>query len=979
MNEQERAELDRLKQRLESLRHELDVQGMQMRELEGRLALHQHTGPSASFEIKPMEITPLAMPPGQRIGNRPPPLPVQPPEVAGLAVEPLKVPLVPPVIPLRPAPAHSRENVEACTEPASALPDSPRADSPSALPQQFSEKAVRESSFELRLGTYWLVRIGIVMLLTGLVFFGKFAYQNFVLGLGATGKVGLMYLGGAGLLFAGGWLQRGKERLRNYGQVLFAGGLAAVYFTTYAAHHIQHLRVFQSALLDGLLLLGWAGFMAFLADRKKSELLSLFAIGLAYYTSVITNIGLFTLYSNLVLTIAAVYFLVRNRWATLSFLSLAATYFAFAYWRYFHDGNWLWTDHETVLADFWPGSLFLLAYWILFTATAFLSRHEKLAGVNRATFVTLNNAAFFLLVSLSLVRTYRDSFWIYAFGQGMALLALALAARRWLAGETILRLHYLTQGLLLVTVGLIARFSGLQLALLLATESVVLLLVGRLLKNRVLMIGSYTTAALAVLWCIDGMKQSDRAGLYHGAGIGLLTAFNAWWSHRHDEEPGKSLLRPRATFFSVLALLVWLVATCAYASRENTALVLATGALVLTASVYIVRLREIAVLGQGYVIFAQWLWLLDHLQGRTSPSWWNSALLVAITLALSHWWQRQTVIKLETHNRQLLLAIYALAAVGVIYFWLHPLFVAPVWLAVTGLVALALTAYGTLTRAWFVAATGQVFTAVSIGEFMRQLAQDHPNWIFALAPMAALAILSFSTVEWFRHHAGKETELRVSLLGVALLYRWLALAMAVAWVHEYIPARERCWVFALLGLLVFCWSGWRRSQEGFLFSAALTLAGLLAFWFPWGGAPTVYGPNLLAILLLPGQQQLARRAPGRFEFKSEFHAAIIVLSGLSLWLFVSRWVSQEASGSYLPVSWAALAFLLFLVGLGLRERMYRWVGLTVLGCALGRVVVFDVWKLQTIYRIVSFFALGVVLVVLGFIYNKYQEKIKEWL
>ena len=40
---------------------------------------------------------------------------------------------------------------------------------------------------------------------------------------------------------------------------------------------------------------------------------------------------------------------------------------------------------------------------------------------------------------------------------------------------------------------------------------------------------------------------------------------------------------------------------------------------------------------------------------------------------------------------------------------------------------------------------------------------------------------------------------------------------------------------------------------------------------------------------------------------------------------------------------------------------------------------FDVWKLETLYRILSFMALGIVLLVLGFIYNKYQEKIKEWL
>ncbi|MCL4789078.1 MAG: DUF2339 domain-containing protein, partial [Verrucomicrobia bacterium] len=60
-------------------------------------------------------------------------------------------------------------------------------------------------------------------------------------------------------------------------------------------------------------------------------------------------------------------------------------------------------------------------------------------------------------------------------------------------------------------------------------------------------------------------------------------------------------------------------------------------------------------------------------------------------------------------------------------------------------------------------------------------------------------------------------------------------------------------------------------------------------------------------------------------------------------------------------------------------RMYRWSGLAVLATALARVVVFDVWKLETIYRVLSFMALGIVLLVLGFFYNKYQEKIRQWL
>ncbi len=227
----------------------------------------------------------------------------------------------------------------------------------------------------MRLGTYWLVRIGIVMLLTGMVFFGNYAYQNFIVRLGAGGKISLLYFAGALLLGAGAWWQRKavKESLKNYAQVLFAGGLALVYFTTYAAHHIENLRVIESPLLDGAMLLAWAGFMVWIADRKKSEVLALFAVGLAYYTSVITRVGSFTLYSNLLLTIAAVFFLVRNRWAGLTFASLVATYAAYGFWRFFDGSNWHWASPGEGL---WHGTYFLMSYWIVFTSAVFLSKQR---------------------------------------------------------------------------------------------------------------------------------------------------------------------------------------------------------------------------------------------------------------------------------------------------------------------------------------------------------------------------------------------------------------------------------------------------------------------------------------------------------------------------------------------------------------------------------------------------------------------------
>jgi uncharacterized membrane protein len=59
--------------------------------------------------------------------------------------------------------------------------------------------------------------------------------------------------------------------------------------------------------------------------------------------------------------------------------------------------------------------------------------------------------------------------------------------------------------------------------------------------------------------------------------------------------------------------------------------------------------------------------------------------------------------------------------------------------------------------------------------------------------------------------------------------------------------------------------------------------------------------------------------------------------------------------------------------------MYRWLGLAVLAGAIGRVVLLDVWQLALVYRVLAFMALGVVLIVLGYIYTRWQDKMREWL
>jgi uncharacterized membrane protein len=47
--------------------------------------------------------------------------------------------------------------------------------------------------------------------------------------------------------------------------------------------------------------------------------------------------------------------------------------------------------------------------------------------------------------------------------------------------------------------------------------------------------------------------------------------------------------------------------------------------------------------------------------------------------------------------------------------------------------------------------------------------------------------------------------------------------------------------------------------------------------------------------------------------------------------------------------------------------------------AIARVFLVDVWQFDTLLRIVSFLVLGAVLLVLGFFYNRWTEKLRRWL
>ena len=77
--------------------------------------------------------------------------------------------------------------------------------------------------------------------------------------------------------------------------------------------------------------------------------------------------------------------------------------------------------------------------------------------------------------------------------------------------------------------------------------------------------------------------------------------------------------------------------------------------------------------------------------------------------------------------------------------------------------------------------------------------------------------------------------------------------------------------------------------------------------------------------------------------------------------------------------WSLLGLLTVCAGLWRRLRGLRVTGLLLLGLALVKLFAFDVWDYTAFTRVVSFIALGVVLILLGLFYNHFAATLRKWL
>jgi Predicted membrane protein (DUF2339) len=335
---------------------------------------------------KPQEPAPLAPPPAPIAPastpvEKPPGPPVEPkPALPAAAKSPVEVNPSEPVAPPRPAalsptspqphapriPAPPRRAPEEIPPAAAARISTASPLSayraPAAKPT-FQQRMKTVSAIEEALGTNWLNKLGIIILVVGVALFGIYELGA----LGPLGKVGISYLASAFLLVGGIYLEK-NERYRLLGRTGIGGGWALLFFSTFGLYHVEAMRVLPlsaaALTLDCALMLLVAVAMALHTLRYRSQFVTGLAFLLGYTTVALSQNTVYSLFAGVFLAVGLVTIVLKMGWFELEVFGILSSYLNHLYWLYRILG--IEGAHGRHFEQYHASLLLLFFYWLTF-------------------------------------------------------------------------------------------------------------------------------------------------------------------------------------------------------------------------------------------------------------------------------------------------------------------------------------------------------------------------------------------------------------------------------------------------------------------------------------------------------------------------------------------------------------------------------------------------------------------------------------
>ncbi|HLJ28425.1 MAG TPA: DUF2339 domain-containing protein, partial [Candidatus Angelobacter sp.] len=256
--------------------------------------------------------------------------------------------------------------------------------------QTVASKKGKSISLEEMVGTNWLPKLGVTILVLAVVLFTATKWEN----LPAIGRVIVFYVLGAGLLGGGIFLER-KEKYQILGRVLIGGGWSVLFFITFAMRYVPAAHVLDSDVADLVLLLAMAGAMVWHTLKYNSQTVTGFAFFLGFLSITISHNTSLSLVAGAILALGLTVIVLRRQWYELEVFGILASYLNHLYWLFPIISA---MSQKGPFPQYQGSIALMVSYWAIFRASYMLRKVTDPAQESISTIAGLLNPLLFLAV-----------------------------------------------------------------------------------------------------------------------------------------------------------------------------------------------------------------------------------------------------------------------------------------------------------------------------------------------------------------------------------------------------------------------------------------------------------------------------------------------------------------------------------------------------------------------------------------------------
>jgi hypothetical protein len=839
---------------------------------------------------------------------------------------PVVVPTIAPVVAPPPAPA-----IERVLPPP--LPNPKPTPAPPVVVEPPRPSRTSEE-WEALVGGSWLNKLGVLVLVIAIALFLAYSLTQF----GPAGRSAIGLAVSVAMLACGAIVER-RPTYVIFARGLLAGGWAGLYFTTYAMQALDAAKVIDSPLLGGALQLAVAAGMVWHSMRYRAPMVTGLAYAAAFGALVITPLTAFSTIALAPLAASLLVVAYRFEWPGMALFGLAATYVTCA-------------SRGDSGAPLWMAQTVFAVYWVLFEAYDLWRARRRSDHPAERALLPLNALGLGLLSYAKWSAAAPDDLYLLAMGAAAAYLA-----------TTILRAVLRPPASFAAEKGTLTRilaggFEGpITLAAACSAAAAVLKLHGQSVNYVLLVEGELLF--LAALFFRESYPRRLAAAVFAALGVKLLST--------DIPTPGT-------------------VELAGHVFKDWTP----TGALAALVFYGNLVLHK-ASKGYGYAASA----LVALILGFEVPadSLGTAWLAFGALLFFLGWRERRFDFRLQSY------AVGALALGAIAW---HQL-AGPLALAAVAAYAAAMCAVRSPSR--FADAEREplqfVASLVASAACVDLIWKTVPDLYWGPAWMVlALVLLELGLRGWpadFFWHAPL-----VGLLGAACVWFF-----TVQPLHPIVLTRERV-AIACAALAAYAFAVRVKGADRRTFHAASAVGSLFVLVELWAlvdaamVAPA-WALFALAVALLPdlrwhsyvlaalafvGALNMEFSAP--HVFATAFVTAVLfamqfvapggrLFCSLLASVLATALLYQEVSGSMLTVAWGTEGAVLLGAGFLLRDRGLRLQGMALFLICTGKLFFYDLRALETLYRILSFFVLGMILVGVSWVYTRFRDQLQRYL